>query len=91
MSPLGLPMVTNKVKTIIDWPTPQKVKDIQSFLSFANFYCHFIFNYSKIVLLLNQLTQKGVDWNWTPNCQEAFDKLKHAFTHALILAHWEPN
>ena len=32
-----------------------------------------------------------MEWNWTPNCQEAFDKLKHAFTHALILTHWEPN
>ena len=27
-----------KVKTIQDWPEPQKVKDVQSFLGFANFY-----------------------------------------------------
>ena len=53
MSPLGLTMATDKVKTIIDWPTPQRVKDIQSFLGFANFYRHFIFNYSEIVLPLN--------------------------------------
>ena len=53
MSPLGLTMATDKVKTIIDWPTPQKVKDIQSFLGFANFYHCFIFNYSEIVLPLN--------------------------------------
>ena len=56
MSPLGLTMSTDKVKTIVDWLTPQKVKDIQSFLGFANFYCCFIFNYSKIVLPLNRLT-----------------------------------
>jgi hypothetical protein len=27
-----------KVKVIQDWPKPQKVKDIQFFLGFANFY-----------------------------------------------------
>jgi len=41
-----------KVKVLQDWPEPQKVKDVQSFLSFANFYCRFIFNYSDIVVLL---------------------------------------
>ena len=91
MSPDGLTMATEKVKTILDWPTPRKVKDIQSFLGFANFYRRFIYNYSEIVLPLNRLTRKGVEWNWTNDCQESFDALKHAFTNAPILAHWEPN
>jgi Reverse transcriptase (RNA-dependent DNA polymerase) len=38
LSPDGLTMSDNKVKTIQEWPEPQKVKDIQSFLGFANFY-----------------------------------------------------
>ena len=36
--PSGLTMSDNKVKIIQDWPEPKKVKDIQSFLGFANFY-----------------------------------------------------
>jgi len=39
LSPDGLMMSQDKVKTICDWPEPRKVKDIQSFLGFANFYC----------------------------------------------------
>ena len=35
----GLTMSDNKVKIIQDWLEPKKVKDIQSFLGFANFYC----------------------------------------------------
>ena len=31
-------MFNNKVKMIQDWPKLKKVKDIQYFLSFANFY-----------------------------------------------------
>ena len=38
LSPSGLTMSDDKIKIIQDWPEPKKVKDIQSFLNFANFY-----------------------------------------------------
>ena len=38
LAPSGLTMAQNKIQTICDWPEPQRVKDIQSFLGFANFY-----------------------------------------------------
>ena len=47
LAPSGLTMDNNKVKVIQDWPEPQKVKDVQSFLGFANFYRRFIHNYSQ--------------------------------------------
>lgn len=34
----GLTMAEDKVKTIVDWPEPREVKDVQSFLGLANFY-----------------------------------------------------
>ena len=39
LSPSGLIMSDNKVKIIQDWQKPKNVKNIQSFLDFANFYC----------------------------------------------------
>ena len=39
LSPSSLTMSDNKIKMIQDWPESKKVKDIQSFLGFANFYC----------------------------------------------------
>ena len=39
LSPSGLTMSDNKVKIIQDWPELKKIKNIQSFLGFANFYC----------------------------------------------------
>jgi len=59
LSPEGLTMAPYKVQIIQDWPVPQKVKDIQSFLSFANFYHHFIYRYSEITVPLMHLTRKG--------------------------------
>ena len=37
-----------KVRGIADWPPPQNITDIHSFLGFTGFYCYFIPNYSLI-------------------------------------------
>jgi len=84
-------MSDTKVKTIQEWPEPKKVKDIQSFLGFANFYKHFIFNYSDIIILLTHLTRKNTLWNFDDDCRIAFNTLKQAFTSASILTHWVPD
>src|SRR6266481_5679069 len=70
---------------------PWKSRDIMSFLGFANFYRCFIYGYSEITIPLTRLTQKNVAWDWTNNCQEAFNKLKKAFTMAPVLTHWIPD
>jgi len=56
LSPSGLTISNDKVKIIQDWLKPKKVRNIQSFLGFTNFYYQFIFNYSDIVILLTHLT-----------------------------------
>jgi RNase H-like domain found in reverse transcriptase len=84
-------MSVDKVQTIQDWPEPWKVKDIQSFLGFANFYRRFIYNYSDITVPLTRLTRKGTPWVFTEEFQESFNFLKKAFTSAPILSHWVPD
>jgi len=91
LSPAGLTMSNAKVKTIQEWPKPKKVKDIQSFLGFANFYRCFIFNYLDIVIPLTHLTRKNTPWNFDDDCRIAFNTLKQAFTSAPILMHWVPD
>src|SRR5882724_5759076 len=91
LSPEGLTMALYKVQIIQDWPTPRKVKDIQSFLGFANFYDHFIYGYSKITVLLTCFTCKSTPWHFSDECHSAFEALKKAFTSALVLTHWIPD
>ena len=88
LSPEGLTMSLDKITTIADWPEPRKVKDIQSFLGFANFYRRFIFNYSDITVPLTRLTQKDAPWNFSEECRRSFNALKHAFTTTPILTHF---
>jgi hypothetical protein len=91
LSPTGLTMDPAKVQTIQDWPEPRKVKDVQSFLGFANFYRRFIHEYSDIVVPLTRLTRKDLKWNFSDTCRDAFNKLKTAFLSAPVLTHWIPD
>ena len=91
LSPSGLTMAPEKIQAIQDWPEPRKVKDIQLFLRFTNFYHHFIPEYSKITVPLMRLTRKDALWNFDAKCRNAFNALKSAFTTAPILAHYTPD
>jgi hypothetical protein len=84
-------MSNEKIQAIVDWPEPQKVKDIQSFLGFTNFYRRFIYNYLDIVVPLTWLTHKDAPWTFLDECWKSFETLKEAFTMAPILTHWMPN
>ena len=83
-------MAANKVQVIQDWPEPYKIKDIQFFLGFTNFYRHFIPHYSDSAIMLTHLTCKGSAWDFSNKCHSAFNTLKKAFTTAPVPMHWIP-
>ena len=91
ISTASLQMDESKVQTTRDWPVPRRVKDVQSFLGFANFYRRFIKGYSELSAPLTFLTQKTTSWTWTMDCEEAFNTIKRAFTSAPTLKHWDPD
>src|SRR5258708_6153980 len=67
-----------KVHRVTEWPTPTKVKEVQSFLGFVNFYQKFIHDFSNIACPLYTLTCKTQQWVWGSPKQEAFNALKKA-------------
>ncbi|SLM40537.1 retrotransposon nucleocapsid protein [Lasallia pustulata] len=83
-------MDPQKAQAVVDWETPTCVKDIQAFIGFANFYQRFVQAFSKVVAPLIALVQKDVLFQWTEDCQKAYDLLKKWFTTAPILAHFDP-
>jgi len=85
LSPDGLFMDKTKVQTIVNWPEPCKVKNVQSFLGFTNFYHQFIHGYSDIVIPLTCLTRKNSLWKFDSKCRAAFEKLKEEFTQYFTL------
>jgi len=90
ISPQGLRMDEEKIRTIKEWKEPTNIKGIQSFLGFANFYRRFIQDYSWITTPLTRLTRKEVDWEWGDKQQTAFETLKTAMVTEPIPQHFDP-
>ena len=78
-------MDPGKVKGVTDWPISKSHKELQGFLGFLNFYCHFIENFSKVAHPLNALTSEKLPFEWTTECQMAFEQLKEKITMAPAL------
>lgn len=80
-----------KIAAITEWPTPKKVKDIESFLGTLNFWRKFVRGFSDIARPLNKLRQKDVPFVWTDECQKSFDALKQSITSAPVLRTPQPD
>ena len=78
-------MKNDKVKAVKEWKIPTKIKEVESFLEFANFYWCFIKNFSHMVKPLNKLKGKK-EWKWDNEHQKTFEKLKNKITNQPILA-----
>ncbi|KAF8759706.1 hypothetical protein RHS01_02083 [Rhizoctonia solani] len=79
-----------KIQAVQEWPVPTKVKEVQSFLGFANFLRCFVANFSHLARPLHNLVKKDVPWKWEEREQEAFQNLKDAITNAPVLCHADP-
>ncbi|KAL1274452.1 hypothetical protein QQF64_027266, partial [Cirrhinus molitorella] len=88
----GVRMDEGKVTSVVSWPEPTTIKELQRFLGFANFYRRFIQDYSSITApLTNLLKNKPKDLSWSPEAVAAFQALKEAFTQAPLLTHPDPD
>jgi len=78
-------MEQEKIKAVKEWKTPTRIKDIKSFLGFANFYQQFIHNFSHTARPLNKLKGKK-EWEWEEEHQRAFEELKEKITSQPVLS-----
>ena len=46
--------------------------------------------YADMTLPLRRLTAKSVQFNWTTECQNAFDKMKELLASDQVMAHYNP-
>jgi hypothetical protein len=83
-------MAQDKVQCIQEWEHPRHLRDIQSFIGFANLYRWFIEGFSNIAKPLSKSTKGSPkDWIWTDAITKSFKKLKHCFMTAPILTHFD--
>ena len=85
----GLQMDPEKVSALQAWEAPTSVRAVQAFLGFANFYRHFIKDFSRIAAPLTGLMKKDTVFQWSPDCNQAFKFLKDTFIKAPVLEQFD--
>jgi hypothetical protein len=79
-------MSEDKTEATRTWKILNYLRDVQSFLGFANFYRRFINGFSQVCRPLTESTKGDKkDWKWTKEMETALNKLKRRFTEAPIL------
>jgi hypothetical protein len=86
LSAKGIAVDPSKVKDILEWKPPTTVHQVRSFLGLAGYYRRFIPDFSKLVKPITSLLKNDTKFNWSSECNEAFEKLKVLLTTALVLA-----
>jgi len=86
IGPEGIKMEEEKVRGVVEWPTPKCVKDVQKFLGLANYYRRFIEGFASIARPLHDMVKKDKKWEWTGKQDKAFEELKRRFTKEPVLA-----
>jgi hypothetical protein len=56
----------------------------------CNFYRHFISHYSDLAQPLIDLTKKNIQFEWSEDCEAAFQKLKQCFLGQPVLRNPDP-
>lgn len=85
----GVKVNPAKTRVVEQWPTPRSVREVRSFLGLANYFRRFVQGFALLTAPLVRLTRKGLVWHpdtWDDKCQKSFDGVKHALTHAPVLA-----
>jgi len=82
----GVATDPDKINAILQWPVPQSVKELRSFLGLAGYYRRFVKHFGIISKPLMDLLRKGAVYVWTDIQDKAFSALKQALTTAPVLA-----
>ncbi|XP_031120625.1 uncharacterized protein LOC116023756 [Ipomoea triloba] len=81
----GIAVDPAKIRAVIEWEAPKSITEIRSFLGLAGYYRRFVQDFSKIARPLTNLLKKTTKYNWSEECEQAFQELKKRLTTAPVL------
>lgn len=84
----GIKTDPKKIEKVNNWPVPQTPTEVKSFLGLASYYRRFVNGFASIAKPLYRLTENNLaTFEWTDNCQDAFEQLKRVLTSTPVLAY----
>lgn len=85
----GLHPTREKVKAIVNAPSPTNVTELRSFLGLLNYYGRFLKNLSMQLRPLHELLKRESVWKWTSDCETAFKNAKDHLLQSTLVVHYD--
>ena len=86
----GVKADKSKVKAILDMPAPINVHGVKRLCVMIQYLAKFLPNLADDLQPIPELTKNDVEWNWSTECQEAFQKVKEKITNTPLLVYFFP-
>ena len=86
----GVHPTKEKIEGISEAKRPENVDELRTFIGIITYYAKFIPNLASTFAPLYRLLRDDVDWEWTMDCQNAFDMVKQVLSSDAVLAHYNP-
>lgn len=76
-----------KFEVIKNYPIPTNADETRRFVAFCNYYRKFVPDFARLAKPLNDLLKKNSTFEWTDNCQSAFEQLRNHLLSPPILSY----
>ncbi|XP_067647345.1 retrovirus-related Pol polyprotein from transposon 17.6 isoform X4 [Eurosta solidaginis] len=83
----GICTANEEIEAVKDWPRPQNLHELRSFLGLCTYYRRFVPNFSSVAHSLHELTRKNKAFEWKKEQEGAFQTLKERLCTAPMLAY----
>ena len=85
VTPTGLKPNNRNLDAVKNFPTPTNLRQLRQILGLTSHYCQFVLGYARITHPLYPLTKKGAVFQWTADCEVAFESLRSKLVAAPVL------
>ncbi|KAH0822303.1 hypothetical protein GEV33_000488 [Tenebrio molitor] len=86
----GLRKTKDKISAITEAPQPKTVTQVRSFCGMVNYYSRFVPNLAAILRPIYNLLSQNGKFEWKPECEKAFKKIKEILISDACLVHFDP-
>ena len=86
----GVHTSPKKVQAVLDAPEPRNLQELRSFLGLVNYYAKFMGNLASTLHPLHNLLRADKTWQWSTDCQRAFQRAKESLSQSPVLVHYDP-
>ena len=89
LTPEGVKPDPSKVKVILKMERPKDVAAVRRLAGLVNYLSKFLHKLSGLCEPPRRLTHKDVEWSWSEEQEEEFERVKHAVTSAPVLRYFD--